>query len=148
MRKASLPSIRSHWISWSGSVVPGRGELTAAAGGCRVTTKNTWRGGGREELVSDNSECSLKQCLTTKITLQSVQSGRKRGLLIHLLHSQWHSSNDNKQGSTTNCFSLPLYACPWSGISSARGRPLQSESGCSSCWTCSWCCRPSCSPSC
>ena len=48
--------------------------------------------------------------------------------------------------SINNC--LPLCASPWSGISSERGRLLQSGFGCPTCWTCSWYCRPSCSPSC
>ncbi len=40
VRKASLPSIRSQVMSWSGSVVPGRGE-ESEVGGCRSTVKNT-----------------------------------------------------------------------------------------------------------
>lgn len=40
VRKASLPSIRSHGINWSGSLVPAIGELHTA-GGCSNTTKNT-----------------------------------------------------------------------------------------------------------
>ena len=42
VRKASLPSMRSQLMSWSGSVVLGRGEEVPTWGGWRRTTKNTW----------------------------------------------------------------------------------------------------------
>ena len=41
VRKASLPSMRSQLMSWSGSVVAGRGEAVPTCGGWRRTTKNT-----------------------------------------------------------------------------------------------------------
>ena len=40
VRKASLPSMRSQAMSWSGSTVLPMGELQMA-GGCSSTTKNT-----------------------------------------------------------------------------------------------------------
>lgn len=43
VRKASLPSMRSQLISWSGSVVAGRGEAHSTWGGWKNTTKNTWK---------------------------------------------------------------------------------------------------------